>query len=179
MYQKLESFKIPKGFRGKSIIIVQFWRIFQSTLFRFSPRFTNNWRRFLLQLFGANIGKKVIIRPTVKILYPWYLSIDDYSWIGDNVTIYNMADVSIGKNCVISQKSHLCAGTHNYQKPTFDIYSKPIIIDDEVWIASDVFIAPNIKIGYGTVVGYRSTVTKNLPSKMICIGNPAKPIKQR
>ena len=95
MYQKLENFKIPKGFRGKSIIIVQFWRIFQSTLFRFSPQFTNNWRRFLLRLFGAKIGKKVIIRPTVKILYPWNLSIDDYSWIGDNVTIYNMANVSI------------------------------------------------------------------------------------
>ena len=117
MYQNLKYFIVPKNFRGKSIIIIQLWRIFQSTLFRFSPRFTNNWRRFLLRLFGANIGKNVLIRPTVNILYPWYLSINDYSWIGDNVTIYNMANVSIGKNCVISQKSYLCTSTHDYKKP--------------------------------------------------------------
>ena len=179
MYQELTKFKMPKDFRGKPIIIVQIWRITQSVIFRFSPRFLNCWRRFLLRLFGANIGKKVLIRPSAKILYPWKLNIADYSWIGDDVNIYNMANVNIGKNVVISQNSYLCTGSHDYTNTAFRIFAEPIEIEDEVWIATDVFIAPNVKIGHGTVVGYRSVVTKNLPPKMICIGSPAKPIKSR
>lgn len=178
-YQNIKTFMMPKSFRGKSIFIVQLWQIVQVTIFRFSPRIINGWRRFLLRLFGARIGEKALIRPSVKILYPWKLQIGNFSWIGDNVVIYNMADVTIGKNTVISQNSYLCAGSHNHKKSSFDIFSKPIKIENEVWIAADVFVAPDVIIGYGTVVGYRSTVTKNLPSEMICFGNPAKPIKKR
>ncbi len=179
MYQDLKTFKIPNEFRGKSKFLVQFWWIIQGTLFRLSPQFMYGWRRLLLRLFGAKIGDSVLIRPTVKVLYPWKLTIGNWSWIGDEVTLYNMANINIGVNCVISQKSYLCTGTHDHTKPTFDIYAKPIEIKDEVWVASDVFVTPGVTIGYGTVVGFRSTVNKDLPSKMICYGNPARPIKSR
>ncbi len=179
MYQDMKTFKIPNEFRGKSKFLVQFWWIIQVILFRLSPQFMYGWRRLLLRLFGAKIGDNVLIRPTAKILYPWKLTIDDWSWIGDEVTLYNMANINIGKNCVISQKSYLCTGTHDHTKSTFDIYAKPIEIEDEVWVASDVFVTPGVTIGYGTVVGFRSTVNKDLPSKMICYGNPARPIKSR
>ena len=170
---------MPKGFRGKSKFYVQSWRIIQSTFFRLSPQFMYGWRRILLRLFGANIGRNVLIRPTVKILFPWKLTIRDWSWIGDEVTLYNMADINIGKNCVVSQKSYLCTSSHDHTKTSFDIFAKPIDIEDDVWIATDVFIAPGITIKAGTVVGFRSTVNKDLPAKMICYGNPAKPMLPR
>jgi len=179
MYQNLKTFKVPKGFRGKSKFIVQLWWIIQGTLFRLSPQFMYGWRRFLLRLFGADIGEKVLIRATVKTLYPWKLTIGDWSWIGDDVTLYNMANINIGENCVVSQKSYLCTGSHDYTKHSFDIFAKPINIQDEVWVASNVFIAPDMTIGTGTVVGFGSTVNKDLPPKMICYGNPAKAIKPR
>ncbi len=179
MYQNLKTFKLPKGFRGKPIFKVQLWWIIEATLFRMSPQFMYGWRRTLLRLFSAKIGKNVHIRPTAKILYPWFLTIGDWSWIGDEVTLYNMANINIGKNCVISQKSYLCTSSHDYKKSTFDIYAKAITIKDEVWITSDVFIAPGVTIGHGTIVGFRSTVNSDLPPKMICFGNPAKPIKPR
>ncbi len=179
MYQNLKTFKIPKGFRGKSKFIVQLWWIIQSTLFRLSPQFMYSWRRYLLRLFGANIARNVLIRPTVKILYPWKLTIGEWSWIGNEVTLYNMAEINIGNNCVISQKSYLCTSSHDHTKSSFDIFAKPIVIKNDAWIASDVFRAPGIIIGTGTVVGFRSTVNKDLPPKMVCYGNPAKPIKPR
>ena len=179
MYQNLKTFKVPKGFRGKSKIIVQLWWIVQGTLFRLSPQFIYSWRRLLLRLFGAKIGKNVLIRSTVKILYPWNLTIGDWSWIGDDVILYNMAIIKIGGNCVVSQKSYLCTGSHDHTKHSFDIFSEPIEIKDEVWVASDVFIAHGVTIGTGAVVGFRSTVIKDLPPKMICYGNPAKAIKPR
>jgi len=178
-YQKLKSFKLPENFRGKSKFVVQLWWLVQGTFFRLSPQFMYGWRRFLLRLFGAKIGESVLIRPTVKIIYPWKLTIGNWSWIGDDVNLYCMADINIGKNCVISQKSYLCTGSHDYTKSTFDIFAKPIIINDEAWIASDVFIALGVTIGSGTIVGIRSTVNKDLPPKMICYGNPAKAIKPR
>ena len=179
IYQNLKTFKMPKGFRGKSKIYVQLWRFLYSILFRMSPQYMYGWRRILLRLFGANIGKYVLIRPTAKILYPWKLTIGDWSWIGDEVTLYNMANINIGKNCVISQKSYLCTSSHDHNKPSFDIFAELINIKDKVWVASDVFIAPGITIETGTVVGFRSTVNTNLPAKMICYGNPAKPMRPR
>jgi len=178
-FQNLEIFKVPERFRGKSLFTVQIWRIVNCTIFRFSPSFFNGWRRSILRIFGAKIGKDVLIRQSAKVLYPWFLEIGDYSWIGENVNLYSMAKITIGKNVVISQNSYICSGNHDYSKETFDIFAEPINIEDEVWVSSDVFIAPNITIGFGTVVGFRSTVTKDLPSKMICYGNPAKPIKPR
>jgi putative colanic acid biosynthesis acetyltransferase WcaF len=178
-YQDLSKFRVQKGFRGKSLFMVLVWRIIHNTFFRFSPSILNGWRRSILRLFGAKIGKKVLIRPSAKVLYPWFLEIGDNSWIGENVNLYNMAKITIGKYTVISQNSYLCTGNHDYTKKTFDIFAEPITIENEVWISSDVFVAPKITIGSGTVVGYRSTVTKDLPPDMLCYGNPAKPIKPR
>jgi putative colanic acid biosynthesis acetyltransferase WcaF len=176
---KLNKFKLPKNFRGRSGIIVQLWWFVQAILFKPSPQILYGWRRFLLRLFGAKIGKNVIIRPSVTITYPWKVSIGDYSWIGDDVELYSLGEIEIGKNVVISQKSYLCAGSHDYTKEDFPIWSKKITIEDECWIATDVYVAPGITIGKGTVVGARSSVFKDLPPQKVCVGTPAKPIKDR
>lgn len=178
-FQHLSSFKLPKNFRGAPAFKVQLWWFLQSTLFAGSPQFMYGWRRWLLSLFGAKIGKGVIIRPMVKITYPWKLTIGDYSWIGDDVTLYTLGEIEIGHNAVISQKSYLCAASHDYNKPDFPIWAKKITIEDECWLATDVYVAPGVTIGRGTVVGARSSVFKDLPAGMVCVGSPAKPIKER
>ena len=177
--QELDKFKLPKNFRGRNAFIVQLWWLVQSLLFRTSPQFLYGYRRFLLRLFGAKIGKKVILRPTVKITYPWKISIGDYSWIGDDVDLYSLGEIEIGKNVVISQKAYLCTGSHDYKNSEFPIYAKKIKIEDECWIATDVFIAPGVNIKKGTLVGARSSVYSDLKSNKIYIGNPAKEIKDR
>jgi putative colanic acid biosynthesis acetyltransferase WcaF len=179
MIQNLEQFVLPNNFRGKNALTVQIWWLVQSTFFSCSPQFLYGWRRFLLRLFGAKIGKNVIIRPSAKITYPWKLTIGDHSWIGDDVGLYTLGEIDIGKNTVISQRSYLCAASHDYSKATFDIYESKIIIEDEVWVATDVFIAPSVTIGRGAVIGARSTVLNDMPAGMICVGYPAKPIKSR
>lgn len=177
--QQLNTFKLPKNFRGRNAFIVQLWWIVQGVFFRNSPQFLYGFRRFLLRLFGAKIGKKVIIRPTVKTTYPWKVSIGDYSWVGDNVTLYSLGEIEIGENVVISQKSYLCTGSHDFLMPDFPIFAKKIFIDDQCWLATDVFIAPGVSIGRGTVIGSRSSVYKNIPSNKVCFGNPAKILRER
>ena len=178
-YQRLDKFKLPKDFRGRSAAVVQLWWLVQTTLFSLSPQFMYGWRRLLLRLFGAKIGKNVLIRPTACITYPWKIRIGDRSWIGDHVVLYSLGEIEIGNDVVISQKSYLCAATHDYTKPSFDIVAKKITVHDQAWIATDVFVAPGVTIGCGTVIGARSSVFTDLPEGMICMGTPAKPIRPR
>lgn len=177
--QDLSTFKLPINFRGRNAFIVQVWWIVQSLLFSTSPQFMYGFRRFLLRLFGAKIGKKVIIRPSVKTTYPWKVSIGDYSWIGDDVVLYSLGKIEIGKNVVISQKCYICTGSHDYLQSDFPIFAKKIVIRDQSWLATDVFVAPGITIGEGSVIGARSSVYSDVPSNKICIGTPAKIIKDR
>lgn len=178
-FQDLSKYKTPQDFRGRSKITVQLWWIVQSILFKLSPQFCYGWRRFLLRSFGAQIGKNVLLRPSVSVTYPWKLKIGDYSWIGDEVVLYTLGEIEIGEHSVISQRSYLCTGSHDYQSESFTIYSKKITIGNKCWLATDVYVAPDITIGNGTVVGARSSVFKNLPENSICVGSPAKPYKNR
>lgn len=177
--QQLDKFKMPPGFRGKPGWYVQLWWLVQALFFKTSPQFMYGWRRFLLRRFGAKVGKGVILRPGVHTQFPWKVSIGDYSWIGDDVVLYSLGDIRIGNNVVVSQKTYLCTGSHKYTSTAFDIFSLPIVLEDECWLATDVYVAPGVTIGRGTVVGARSSVFKSLPAGTICTGSPAKPIRNR
>jgi putative colanic acid biosynthesis acetyltransferase WcaF len=132
-----------------------------------------------LTVFGARIGKKVIIRPTVRTTYPWKLTIGDYSWIGDDVDLYTLGEIAIGSNAVVSQKAYLCTGSHDPSEVDFPIYTKPIIVQDQVWICADVFIMPGVTVGAGAMVAARSLVTLDVPPTMVAMGSPAKIVRSR
>jgi putative colanic acid biosynthesis acetyltransferase WcaF len=178
-YQDLNLFSVPAEFRGRSKFIVQLWWLVQSTLFQWSPQFLYNWRSFLLKMFGAEIGKNVKVRSTVKITYPWKVKIGDFSWIGDNSVLYSLGDIQIGSHVAIAHRVYLNTGGHHYQKLAFNIFSKPIIIENECWVTNDVYVAPGVRIGEGTIVGARSSVFKDLPAGKICTGTPATPVRDR
>ena len=178
-YQDLSLFKVPDTFRGKSKLTVQLWWTVQATLFAWSPQILYQWRVFLLRLFGATIGKNVKIRSSVKITYPWLLTIGDYSWVGDDCTLYNLGNIIIGRNVALAHQVYLNTGGHEYQKVTFDIFSSPVVIEDECWLTNDVYVAPGVTIGRGTIISARSSVLKSVPAGKICVGTPAVPIKDR
>lgn len=165
--------------RGKSGLVVLLWWFIQGTLFRFSLHNMYNWRNFLLKMFGAKIGKRVKVRPSAKFTYPWKVKIGENSWIGDNVQLYSLDEIHIGSNCVISQESYLCTGSHDLKDPHFGLITKPIIIKDGAWVASDVFVYPGATINKMAVIAARSTVIRDIPANEIHAGNPAKFLKKR
>jgi putative colanic acid biosynthesis acetyltransferase WcaF len=158
---------------------VQLWWLVQATLFRWSPQFLYGWRSFLLRSFGAKIGRGVMIRPTVEIVYPWKLIVGDFCWIGDRATIYTLGEIRIGDNTCVSQHCYLAAATHDHTRPTFDMVANPITIEPEVWLATRVFVAPGVTVGRGAVVGACSVVVKDLPPMTVSAGNPAKVLRTR
>ena len=178
-YQDLSKFSVPASFRGKSKIVVQIWWIVQSTIFGLSPQFFYGWRRFLLRTFGAKIGKDVLIRSSASFTYPWNVEIGDYSWVGEECVFYSLGRITLGENVALAHKVYLNTGGHDYTRDTFDIFAKAIVVEDECWLTNDVYIAPGVTIGKGTIIGARSTVLNSLPGGKVCVGAPAKPIKNR
>lgn len=178
-YQDLKLFNVPADFRGRSAFIVQLWWIVETIFFKTSPQAFYAWRRMLLRLFGASIGKGVKIRPSVTVTYPWKVTIKEHSWIGDKAVLYSLGEIKIGSSVVVSQKCYLCTGSHDYTSPDFTIHSSPIVIEDQAWLATDVFIGPGVKVGKGAVVGARSSVFKNIEGGLVYAGNPLAIIKKR
>lgn len=178
-YQRLDQFRVPPGFRGRSAVYTQLWWIVQSTLFAMSPQALFGWRRWLLRLFGATIGKGVFIRPSARVTYPWKLKVGDHCHIGDEVVLYTLGEIEMGDCVVVSQRSYICTGSHDFTSPTFDIYAKKIVIESEAWVATDVFVAPGIRIGNGAVVGARSSVFSDVPPGVIAVGSPARVVGVR
>ncbi len=155
------------------------WSIVQATLIRLSPGRAMGWRRFWLKLFGAKVGKLSGIRPTTRIIHPWLLTLEDYTMLGDGVTVYNLGHVTVGEHTVVSQNVHLCAGTHDYTKPDLPLIRSTITIGRGVWVCADAFIGPGVTIGDNTVVGARAVVVKDVGPDIVVAGNPARPVKPR
>ena len=178
-YQDLTKFRVPPAFRGRPSWYVQLWWIVQDTLFRWSPLFMYGWRAFLLRLFGAKLGQNVRIRPTTRVTYPWKLKIGNNVWVGDDCVFYNLGDIVLGSQVALAHNVYLCTGLHDYSRLDFPMFAKTIYLEDETWLTNDVFVGPGVTIGYGSVIGARSTVLETMPGGMICYGSPAKPIKPR
>jgi putative colanic acid biosynthesis acetyltransferase WcaF len=169
---------------GKGRVLTNLWGWLGSPLLRFSPTGVTggkifNWGRiWLLRLFGAEIGKNVIVNPC-RIHLPWRLLVGDNSWIGSDCDIYNLAPVTIGRNVCISQRAYLCTGNHDYTSPRFDLIVKGIDIKDASWICASAFIGPGVTLHEGSIVVACSVVTKSVPAMMIVRGNPAQVVAQR
>jgi putative colanic acid biosynthesis acetyltransferase WcaF len=148
--------------------------VFKSGLFPFY-----SIKVFFLRLFGAKIGKGVHIKPFVNIKYPWFLTIGDFVWIGENVWIDNLANVTIGNNVCLSQGSTLLTGNHDYKKKSFDLSIKTIIIEDGVWIGAKAIICPGVICKTHSVLTVASVATKEIEAYGIYTGNPAQKMKNR
>lgn len=156
------------------------WNVAWLFLFRPTPRgLLYGWRRFLLRLFGAQIGRGVNILPSCKIWQPWNLTMGNYSCLSEKVDCYSVDKIFIGAQVVVSQGVFLCCASHDISSPIMELTYKPITIKDNAWIAAGAFVAPGVVIGEGAVVGARAVVTKDVAPWTVVAGNPAKFIKER
>jgi putative colanic acid biosynthesis acetyltransferase WcaF len=168
------------SFSLKNKISRAVWNCTYWVLFRpFALRFFNSWRILILKCFGAELQWSSNVHASVRIWAPWNLVLGSHSILGPNVDCYNQGKIRIGSNTVISQKTYLCASTHDYTKKNFPLIEKPICIGNSVWIAADAFVGPGISIGDFSVIAARSAVVKQVDINSVVGGNPAKFIKIR
>ncbi|RYY06172.1 MAG: colanic acid biosynthesis acetyltransferase WcaF [Sphingobacteriaceae bacterium] len=136
-------------------------------------------KRWLLNLFGAKIGKGLVIKTKVRIKNPWRLTIGENCWIGESVWIDNLEDVNIGNNVCLSQGAMLLTGNHDYTVSDFPYRLGKIILEDGVWIGAKSVVCPGVVCQSHAILTVNSVATKQLTAWTISSGNPALYIRDR
>lgn len=155
------------------------WMIVWSLLARWTPPPLRRWRIFLLHLFGADIHPTAIIHAKAIIWWPEHLKMDRFSSMGPGVICYNVDMITIGEFASVSQRTHLCTGSHDIEDSAFALVTKPIFIEANAWIAAEAFVGPGVVVGEGAVLAARGVAARSLLPWTVYAGNPAKPVKQR
>jgi putative colanic acid biosynthesis acetyltransferase WcaF len=127
----------------------------------------------LLRLFGARLGRGVVVRSGANITFPWRFTAGDHVWIGEDVLVLSLAPVNLGSHVCLSQRAFLCSGSHAWRRETFDLRTRPITVGDSSWIAAQAFIGAGVTIGRSSVVSAGAVVMENVPENSLVRGNPA------
>ncbi|PVY76640.1 putative colanic acid biosynthesis acetyltransferase WcaF [Cupriavidus alkaliphilus] len=158
----------------------QLWNWVWLWLFRPSLRPMHAWRAALLRLFGARLGRDARVYPAARIWAPWNLVMGEHTAVADGVTLYNISPITLGDYAIVSQGSHLCTGSHDYNSETFQLIASPITLERHVWVCAEAFISPGVTLPEGAVIAPRTVVTKPLRDAWTVYGGtPARPIGQR
>ena len=148
--------------------------IFFQTSWPWRPRF----RAGLLRVFGARVGTGLLFGANVNISYPWRLTIGDNVWIGDDVGVLSLAQVTIESNVCVSRRAFLCTGSHDFGRKDFKLKVAPITVRRGTWIAIGSLIAAGVTIGEGAVVSAGSVVLEDIPANCLVRGNPAQLVRR-
>lgn len=169
-----------RGFdRGAGRVREAAWLLVSLVLFRLCPFSLSPLKCAVLRLFGARIGRGVVIKPQVKVTFPWKLEVGNHVWLGEECWLLNLERIVIGNHVCISQRAFLCTGNHNYKSSRFDLMVKPIVLEDGSWAGAGAWIGPGVRIGSHAVLTAGSTANSELQPWGIYRGNPAVLVKQR
>ncbi|MCB1356418.1 MAG: WcaF family extracellular polysaccharide biosynthesis acetyltransferase [Maritimibacter sp.] len=148
----LKSFDNADFDRGASRAKELVWLVV-SALTVAGPLPGSGWRAALLRAFGAEIGPGVVLKPGLRVKFPWRLTIGDNSWIGESAWIDNLDEVRIGRDTCISQGAYLGTGNHDWTSPAFDLVTAPVRIGDQCWVGARATVAPGTRMEDGAVLG--------------------------
>lgn len=155
------------------------WYFTNILFFKNSFNISSGLKTFLLKLFGARLGKGVVIKPGVNIKYPWKLTVGDHVWIGEDVWIDNLAAVKIENNVCISQGAMLLTGNHNYKTSGFDLMIGRITLKEGSWVGAKAVVCPNVTLHKYSILSVGSVTSKDLRPFGIYAGNPAQYVRER
>jgi putative colanic acid biosynthesis acetyltransferase WcaF len=164
--------------RGQPLWFEAIWVLVKCLFFLNPVPWPSALRVMLLRAFGARVGEGVVVRSFVNVTFPWRLSVGDHVWIGEEVLILSLAQVTMESNVCISQRAFLCTGSHDFRAPNFDLITEPITVREGSWVAAQAFVAPGVEIGAGSMVAAGSVVLQNVPPKSLVQGNPAAVVKR-
>ncbi len=180
MVTKVNLSKYQNALSRKNQLARFLWTVVWALCARWLPRsLGNGWKLMLLRLFGAKIHPKAVVYSSARVYMPWNLEMAAYACLAPEVDCYNAAPIKIGAHTTVSQKTYLCAASHDVSKYNLPLITAPIIIEDQVWIGASVFIGMGVTIGQGAVVGATASVYKDVEPWTIVGGNPAKFLKNR
>jgi putative colanic acid biosynthesis acetyltransferase WcaF len=179
-WASLAAYSPPHDYSpGRSAPVRALWYVLSLVVFQSGWVPLYGIKRWLLRRFGASVGKGVVIKPHVRIKFPWRLRIGEQCWIGEDVWIDNLASVHLANDVCLSQGAYLCTGSHDHRRVTFDLIVKPIVIESAAWVGARAIVLPGVTIGRGAVVAAGSVVSRDVPPGVVAGGAPCRVIGDR
>jgi len=169
---RLDRYRKVPGLAGRGFFVQVLWW-WGGALLSSGVLPGSGWRRVLLRIFGARIGEGVVIKPGIKIKWPWKLVVGDWAWIGEGVWIDNLDVVEIGPHSCVSQGAYLCTGNHDWSDEIFALRTAPIRIGEQCWVGARATVGPGCEFGEGCVLTMGSTGGGKLAAWSIYSGVPA------
>jgi putative colanic acid biosynthesis acetyltransferase WcaF len=155
------------------------WSAAWLLLFRPSPKPLHAWRRGLLRLFGARLGRGAVVHASARIWAPWNLEMGEFSSLAPFVECYCVDRVRLGRRVTVSQYGFLCTASHDVESPDMRLTTAPVTLEDDAWVAARAFVGPGVTVAAGAVVGACAAVFKDVPAWTVVGGNPARPLRAR
>lgn len=155
------------------------WRFVNFTFFRWTPWFMRKTRVAILKMFGAHLEWDCSISCYAEIVDPWNLTMGHKSSLDEYCCLRCRDKIIIGEKTCVSRGVYMLTGSHNIMSHSFEMVTAPIIIGDNVWVATKAMIGKGVTIGDGAVIASYSNVIKSVEPWCIVGGNPSKFIKKR
>ncbi|HEY7312868.1 MAG TPA: sugar O-acetyltransferase [Gemmataceae bacterium] len=136
--------------------------------------------QLLLELFGR-IGPGVEIEPPFACDYGDNIHAGDNLYINFGCVILDCARVDIGRNVQIGPGVHIYTGHHPVdpdERATGLEMATPVRIGEDVWIGGGAILGPGVTIGDGSTIGAGSVVVKDVPARVVAVGNPCRVIRR-
>ena len=129
-------------------------------------------------ILGKPLDESTTLLPPLYIDYGKPVKIGKGCFIQQCCTFFGRGGITIDNGVFIGPKCNLISINHDPNPDNRSAtYGRPIVIEDKVWIGINSTILPGVKIGYGSIVGAQSVVTKDVPPMTVVAGNPARIIK--
>ena len=133
----------------------------------------------MAKILGKPLDESTTVLPPLYIDYGKPVKIGRDYFIQQCCTFFGRGGITIGDGVFIGPKCNLITINHDPNPDNRSAtYGRPIIIEDKVWIGINSTILPGVRIGYGSIVGAQSVVTKDVPPMTVVAGNPARIIKK-
>lgn len=128
-------------------------------------------RASVLRLFGAQVGSGVILRPRLRVRFPWKLSIGDRSWVGEDVWLHNQDRLTIGSDVVVSQGTFITTGSHAHRRD-MALITRPVVIEDGAWVTARCIVLGGSRIRTSALVSPGTVVSGEVPEATV-FGQPS------
>lgn len=169
-----------RGYRpGRPFAVRALWLVVEALVLRNPLLASYGLKRWTLRLFGARIGRNVLVKPSVAVKYPWRLSVGDNSWIGERAWLDTIADVRIGSNVCVSQGAYLCTGNHDWTDPRMGLDAREIVLEDGCWVGAFARVGPGVTVGREAVVALGAVLVDDALPRGVYAGNPAVKVRER
>ncbi|MEW2514040.1 sugar O-acetyltransferase [Streptomyces sp. NPDC046870] len=143
------------------------------------PGRTDRRRALLVAIFGS-VGERTALLPPFHAAFGSNVHIGDDFFGNVNLTFVDDVEIRIGDGVMIAPSVTLTTTghpVHPARRADFGRFSEPIVIEDKVWIGSNVVVLPGVRIGYGSVIGAGSVVSRDIPPMTVAVGTPCRVVR--